>query len=275
MGPPEANVPKKWLVAFDFDHTVVDGNSDTWIYKALPDGKLPTEVSSQLVKGKWTAFMGLVFRHLHEQRISKQQLEECLASIPLTPGMEELLQYLGSRPDLYDCIIASDANTWFIEHICQAKGLGMFSQVYSNPARFDEGGLLHITPHHSHSCTTCSTNMCKKAIVAKVLQERAQQGVQYAGIAYLGDGQNDLCPSTALEPHHVVFPRYGFMLHKLLLQQSKESALKAAAGAAKPGDHESAYKELQDDYTVKAQVVLWESATTVMDWLKQNAELSA
>lgn len=46
-------------------------------------------------------------------------------------------------------------------------------QVFSNPASFDESGLLHITPHHAHTCPTCSTNMCKKAILSKVCNNAA------------------------------------------------------------------------------------------------------
>lgn len=34
------------------------------------------------------AHMGAVFKYLHEQNVTKKDLEECLASIPLTQGME-------------------------------------------------------------------------------------------------------------------------------------------------------------------------------------------
>lgn len=29
------------LLAFDFDHTIVDGNTDTWITRAAPGGDIP------------------------------------------------------------------------------------------------------------------------------------------------------------------------------------------------------------------------------------------
>jgi hypothetical protein len=42
----------------------------------------------------------------------------------------QLLHHLSSRPDLYESIIISDANSWFIQQILEAKGLqGVFSQV--------------------------------------------------------------------------------------------------------------------------------------------------
>ena len=35
------------LLAFDFDHTIVDCNSDTWIYRALPPPhQLPPHIRS-------------------------------------------------------------------------------------------------------------------------------------------------------------------------------------------------------------------------------------
>jgi 4'-phosphopantetheinyl transferase EntD len=44
-----------WLVAFDFDHTVVDGNTDTHVIKAAPSGTLPPHVKASYVAGRWCA----------------------------------------------------------------------------------------------------------------------------------------------------------------------------------------------------------------------------
>ena len=37
---------QKKLFTFDFDNTVVDGNTDTWIYKLLPGKKLPKKIDN-------------------------------------------------------------------------------------------------------------------------------------------------------------------------------------------------------------------------------------
>lgn len=41
------------LVAFDFDHTIVDGNTDTHVVKASPSGRLPEEVKGSYQPGRW------------------------------------------------------------------------------------------------------------------------------------------------------------------------------------------------------------------------------
>lgn len=41
------------LVAFDFDHTIVDGNTDTHVVKTSPSGRLPEEVKGSYQPGRW------------------------------------------------------------------------------------------------------------------------------------------------------------------------------------------------------------------------------
>lgn len=72
-------------------------------------------------------------------------------------------------------------------------------------------------------------------------------------------------------PHPMHAEHSGY-LNCVRLQQSKEAAVAAASGAAQAGDHESAYRAPKDDFNVKARVVPWQSATTVVDWLKQHVE---
>uniref|UniRef100_A0A8D0BX51 Kelch like family member 23 n=2 Tax=Salvator merianae TaxID=96440 RepID=A0A8D0BX51_SALMN len=54
----------KYLLVFDFDHTIVDENSDTWIVRCAPASKLPDEIKNSYQKGLWTEYMGRVFRYL-------------------------------------------------------------------------------------------------------------------------------------------------------------------------------------------------------------------
>lgn len=67
------------LFVFDFDHTVVDCNTDTIIYHVLPDKDLPKNIKT-LYDGKdWNSFMKNVFDHIHMQGVSKDQIEQCIA----------------------------------------------------------------------------------------------------------------------------------------------------------------------------------------------------
>ena len=41
------------LLAFDFDHTIVDGNTDTHVIKASPSGRISDELKSSYQPGRW------------------------------------------------------------------------------------------------------------------------------------------------------------------------------------------------------------------------------
>ena len=83
------------LVAFDFDHTIMDCNSDTWIYRSLPHAPedlppsdLPPSVKARYVKGQWTAFMNIVFEHLCDEGVGPRDMEDTIRAMPLVPGMK-------------------------------------------------------------------------------------------------------------------------------------------------------------------------------------------
>ena len=77
------------LVVFDFDRTVIQANSDTAIYAALnPEAQLPPEVAAKYVQGQWTRFMNDVMSHMAQQGVTAQQLQQVLAEVQLTPGMQ-------------------------------------------------------------------------------------------------------------------------------------------------------------------------------------------
>lgn len=49
--------PARLLMALDFDHTICDGNTDTWIVKALEPSGLPQDIQESYVRGQWTEYM--------------------------------------------------------------------------------------------------------------------------------------------------------------------------------------------------------------------------
>ena len=73
------------------------------------------------------------------------------------------LQAVRESPEA-DAIIMSDANSVFIECILQECGVAdVFSAVLTNPASFNEDGLLTVAWYHTHNCRRCAEipNMCK------------------------------------------------------------------------------------------------------------------
>ena len=136
---------KRLLVAFDFDDTIIDANSDI-VVQSLSPGPIPPEVKALRSDTMWTKFMGAVFVHLHSHGMTPAQILQCMEGIPFAPGMHELLSSLAASPRA-DVIVISDSNAVFIEHILGAAGVKV-AKVFTNPARFDDAGLLHIDGYH-------------------------------------------------------------------------------------------------------------------------------
>ncbi|KAF7647375.1 hypothetical protein LDENG_00173250 [Lucifuga dentata] len=221
----------KTLMVFDFDHTLVDDNSDTWVVRCLPGQTLPDYLRNSYRKGHWTEFMGRVMKYIGEQEVSPDRVRSVMETIPFTAGMTDLLTFISEQKSSIECIIISDSNIMFIDWILHAAGVhSAVDQVFSNPATFNERGHMEVECYHSHDCSRCPVNLCKKKVLEAYLKEQAKGGVEYERIFYVGDGGNDLCPTSCLRGRDVVMPRKGFTLEKLLSKlggQRENGALRA------------------------------------------------
>ncbi|KAM5280507.1 pyridoxal phosphate phosphatase PHOSPHO2 [Ctenodactylus gundi] len=211
----------KILLVFDFDNTIIDDNSDTWIVQCAPDQKLPIELKNSYQKGFWTEFMDRVFKYLGDEGVREDEMKRTMTSIPFSPGMMELFNFIRKNKDKFDCIIISDSNSVFIDWILEATSFrDMFDRVFTNPAAFDSNGHLTVENYHAHSCDRCPKNLCKNVVLVEFIDKQLQQGVNYTRIVYIGDGGNDVCPVTFLKKNDVTMPRKGYTLQKTLSRMS-------------------------------------------------------
>ncbi|KAK3101066.1 hypothetical protein FSP39_000716 [Pinctada imbricata] len=211
----------KILLAFDFDHTVIDDNSDLYIKKLAPNG-IPEAIEDTYSDQGWNEYMAAIFAHLHDLGVTEDELLSCVREIPFTDGMKELLQYAKEKG--HECIIVSDANSTFIQNIMSHYGLDdTMSAVYTNPAHFDKDGKLKIRYYHTQDwCDLSTVNLCKGHILEEHLKQRDKEGIQYRAIFYIGDGSNDLCPSLRLKETDFVFARVNFRLWKKIRKLKEE-----------------------------------------------------
>ncbi|XP_068176550.1 pyridoxal phosphate phosphatase PHOSPHO2 isoform X4 [Antennarius striatus] len=231
----------KTLMVLDFDHTVVDDNSDT----CLPSQTLPDALRGSYRRGHWTEFMCRVLSYIGEQRVGPEEVRGVMETLPLTPGMRELLTFVAAHKNLVDCIVISDSNAVFIDWILGGAGLrAAVDQVFTNPAMFNQLGYLEVAPHHTHSCSRCPVNLCKRAVLECYLSGRGTADMEYRQVIYVGDGGNDLCPTACLSERDVAMPRKGYALEKLL-------------GGSAP---------------IRARVVPWSSGADVLEQLRASLE---
>ena len=189
--------------------------------------------------------------HPGDQEVSPDQVRSVMETIPFTAGMTDLLTFISEHKSTIDCIVISDSNTMFIDWILRASGLqAAVDKVFTNPAKINELGYMELQCHHSHDCDRCPVNLCKKKVLELYLSEQSQGGVEYRRIFYVGDGGNDLCPTSCLRGHDVAMPRRGFTLEKLLAKLEAQ----------------------EDNNSLKAKVIVWSSGTDILEELKASLQ---
>ncbi|RZF32168.1 hypothetical protein LSTR_LSTR004031 [Laodelphax striatellus] len=218
-------VTKDLLVAFDFDHTLVDDNSDTVARSLLSTKNIDYSSADKIYKDtdSWTFYMREIFRILHENAINSDQILSAIHQIPPITGMEELLKYLNTDSRC-EVIIISDSNSIFIDEWLKVRNLSsIVRKVFTNPAFFDSNGLLNIEPYQKQDfCKISEWNMCKGHVLETYISHRKNENVSFNLLAYVGDGSNDLCPSLRLSNGDFVFPRKNYALSKKLSKHKSE-----------------------------------------------------
>lgn len=206
---------QKILVAFDFDHTLVDGNSDVHVQKLSCDGSMPSDLKKLSREIGWNEYMNEIFKFLHSHcKIEEKDYIRQLVSLPMINEIDTLLKFIESHD--HEAIIISDSNSLFIKWILENNHLEhIFSQVYTNPAHFDSDGCLKIEYfHHQTDCTFSTANLCKRRVLEEHILKSKAEGIQYSNVVYVGDGSNDLCPAFSLTNKDYILARKDFQLHK-------------------------------------------------------------
>lgn len=120
-------IERQELVVFDFDDTVVNCNSDTWVDQLAPDGKIPKDIRAIFDGVNWTNYMAAVFKYLFANGVTREDYERCLHAMPFVQHVKELLEELASKPSAhgrkYELIVISDANTFFIQTFLEHHSL--------------------------------------------------------------------------------------------------------------------------------------------------------
>lgn len=249
------NLVQRELVVFDFDETLVDCNSDTWIHKLLPNKRLPEQIEYRHGQDYFKHVQS-VLAYLHSVGIREQDYVKCLASMKSVPGIvESLIATLGKETDKYDMIILSDSNSFFISSYLKTKSLeNLFPTVLTNPARFADDGQLLIDEYHVQDhCSLSARNLCKGEALKNFIGKRMlDHNTVYTCINYVGDGENDLCPSTKLSNRDRIFPREGYSLDRLCskLKLNSELDLTSDTNPKLP--------------TIKASVIPWSTGEEIL-----------
>ncbi|KAG6589983.1 Thiamine phosphate phosphatase-like protein [Cucurbita argyrosperma subsp. argyrosperma] len=191
-------------IVFDFDRTIIDGDSDNLVVTRLGLTDLFNELYSSL---PWNSLMDTLMVELQSRGRTMRDIAECLEGAALHPRIVAAIKSAHSAG--CDLRIISDANQFFIETILEHHGvLGCFSTINTNPTFVDGEGRLRILPYHNesspHGCNLCPSNMCKGLVIDQI---RASKTEKNDFFIYIGDGRGDFCPTLRLEEGDHVMPR--------------------------------------------------------------------
>ena len=144
-----AVTPPPLLVVWDFDWSLINENSDTWVVEQLdPSRTIWRAAERKLREGmQWTTLMDWCAGEMHAAGNAPQALRDALATAPILDGALEAVSV--ARAAGAEQRILSDANTEYIGSILRSRPSlsDAFTVVETNPASFDEAGRLHIDPH--------------------------------------------------------------------------------------------------------------------------------
>ncbi|KAL5266136.1 hypothetical protein ACHWQZ_G006702 [Mnemiopsis leidyi] len=195
------------LLVFDFDHTIVDGNTDVKILDVLKNRNV-TPCKYDPLTG-WTEHMKKIFAECKTNGVVQSDMLSVLKELKMTDGMKVLFQTIRESKSFVKVVVASDSNSWFIDvllHHFQLQDL--IDEVHTNPAHWN-GNLLDLRRYTTNeTCPICPINMCKSEIVSNARSDNV------TCIIYVGDGTNDLCPVLKLDENDIACPREGYSLSK-------------------------------------------------------------
>ncbi|KAI8588843.1 putative phosphatase-domain-containing protein [Geranomyces variabilis] len=228
------------LFAFDFDWTLVDEDSDRFIFGELSPPALE-KVAECHRTTQWTDLMDELHGDLYNARVPSLTLMDTWRRMPFNPSTAAALRLAATETAAngpHHLVILSDANTVAIDAILKHHGLrDLFRAVITNPARFDNEGRLRVerlipADGLQHDCANgCAVNICK----GKFLTEYIATHGPFTSVIYAGDGKNDLCPAMTLRARDYILPRTGHTLAKLLCPPgSVEAGATAMAGDNMP-----------------------------------------
>jgi 2,3-diketo-5-methylthio-1-phosphopentane phosphatase len=179
--------PAKTQVWIDFDGTITQMDVLDELIKryAIDDSWKEVEVEWQ--EGK-IGSADCLRRQLATVRISDDELDRFLETIPLDPGIFTLVNLL-ERTNV-PVTVLSDGIDLFLTRLLGRPELSALTFRCNSVERSD-GGMTLLCPHSNTSCESAAAH-CKCASMISMSAGREKN-------IFIGDGRSDLCPSRKVD----------------------------------------------------------------------------
>ncbi|POM69616.1 Pyridoxal phosphate phosphatase [Phytophthora palmivora] len=208
---PMPRDPGELLVIFDFDDSLVNEDSDVYVFGSFHPELCKTAYERHAKKPIWPSVFDDMLQVLASEKpdVTPELIRQRVAQIPVQARM---LDAVRMAVELFgaDVKVISDGNTFYIESMLDHQDLSNHvKEVFANPIEhepLDDGRTrLRIRPYHGdhlepHGCKWCPTNMCKGSILDSIRSSKS-----YYRVIYVGDGTGDFCPASRLTEYDVVW----------------------------------------------------------------------
>ncbi|KAL1918992.1 uncharacterized protein VTP21DRAFT_2373 [Calcarisporiella thermophila] len=206
------------LVVYDFDWSMVDEDTDHWVFKCLDNELSKRQIALETSPyQQWTDLQHELLGELYNRGFTERDIEAALKTIPMDPAMLRLLHNMNDEG--CEMLILSDSNQVYIDTVLNEYGIrSYFTKIITNPAGYNENGRLCVRRYiglndKPHNCKSlCKVNLCKGIELEKYINNKAP----FDRIMYVGDGMNDFCPATRLRSQDFLFCRTDRALYTLL-----------------------------------------------------------
>jgi 2,3-diketo-5-methylthio-1-phosphopentane phosphatase len=216
------------LVVWDFDWSMINENSDTYIIQELDPSGAVWEAARQkhAEDMEWTLLMDWCVGELHARGVQPAQIDAVMGAIPVFPSALSAVAHASAAGA--DQRILSDANTVYIDRFLAPRPelASAVSTIETNEASYGADGRLTIRAHQpagrAHGCELCPPNLCKGAVLSRWLEAELP-----GRCVYVGDGGGDFCPATRLRKGDVLLARRA--PHSSLLDLCREQPSRVRA----------------------------------------------
>ena len=208
------------LIVFDFDNTILNGNTGFSIVKEFMDSNESFRIKKRFNDNEnFVDLFNDIFRFLKDKHLNIHHLKNLIENLPLNEGFLDLLSFLQQEKANFEVIIISGTISLFIDWLLDKNKLNdIFSHIFSQKSEYSNEFLISITQTNKHDCHMCNSSQCKGAILKQYLEEKR---IIIDKVIYVGDGENDYCPALSLNDNDILFPREKWGLHKKI-QNLKE-----------------------------------------------------
>ena len=134
---------QRWLFVYDFDWSLINENSDTYVVEALGGAAAREHMRALGRDMPWTQKMDHMCAHVTRDVAARggdpaAAVARAMAGVPVFPEQLDVIRTLGARAN-WTQVIVSDANTLFIDTFLQHHKLSdCFAEVVTNPSRWEE-----------------------------------------------------------------------------------------------------------------------------------------